>query len=68
MSDILIGTDIGTLGTKTIACTVEGQVLAEDYIGYDIVTPKPGWAEFPMSKPLKAVYDTIKNVLKKVLG
>ncbi|MHA1682462.1 MAG: FGGY-family carbohydrate kinase [Promethearchaeota archaeon] len=65
MSDILIGTDIGTLGTKTIACTVEGQVLAEDYVGYDIVTPKPGWAEFPMRYPTKAVYNTIKNVLDK---
>ncbi|MHA1369971.1 MAG: FGGY-family carbohydrate kinase, partial [Promethearchaeota archaeon] len=65
MSDVLIGTDIGTLGTKSIACTTEGQILSEDYIGYDIVTPKPGWAEFPMSKPMRAVYDTIKNVLKK---
>ncbi|MBD3187496.1 hypothetical protein GF325_11745 [Candidatus Bathyarchaeota archaeon] len=65
MSDILIGTDIGTLGTKTIACTIEGQVVAEEYKGYDIQTTKPGWVEFPMKKPTKAVYDTIKNALKK---
>ncbi|MHA1791229.1 MAG: FGGY-family carbohydrate kinase [Promethearchaeota archaeon] len=65
MSDILIGTDIGTLGTKTIACTTEGKVIAEDYIGYEIVTIKPGWVEFPMRKPTKAVFETIKNVLKK---
>ncbi|MEX2682766.1 MAG: FGGY-family carbohydrate kinase [Candidatus Sigynarchaeota archaeon] len=64
-SDILVGTDIGTLGTKSIACSVDGKVLAEDYIGYEIVTPKPGWADFPMDKPLKAVCDTIKNVLAK---
>lgn len=64
-NDVLLGTDIGTLGTKTIACTVEGKVLAEDYIGYEIVTPKPGWADFPMDKPIKAVCDTIKNVLAK---
>ena len=64
-SDILIGTDIGTLGTKTIACTVEGMVVAEDYAGYEIVTPKPGWADFPMDKPVKAVCSTIKNVLAK---
>ena len=63
--EILLGTDIGTLGTKTIACTVGGNVLGEDYIGYDIVTPKPGWAEFPMKLPMKAVCDTIKNVIKK---
>ncbi|MFX0098147.1 MAG: FGGY-family carbohydrate kinase [Candidatus Hodarchaeota archaeon] len=65
MSDVLIGTDIGTLGTKTIAVSVEGEIIAQDYIGYDIITPKPGWADFPMSKPFKAVCDTIKNVLSK---
>ncbi len=65
MPDVLLGIDIGTLGTKTIACTVEGHVVAEDYIGYDIVTPKPGWAEFPMKLPFKAVCDTIKNVISK---
>nr|MDO8115252.1 FGGY family carbohydrate kinase [Candidatus Sigynarchaeota archaeon] len=64
-SDVLIGTDIGTLSTKSIACTVEGRVIAEDNIAYDIVTPKPGWAEFPIDKPFKAVCDTIKNVIAK---
>lgn len=65
MADVLIGVDIGTLGTKALACTTEGTVLAEDLVTYDIVTPRPGWAEFPMKVPLKAVYTTIKNVVSK---
>jgi sugar (pentulose or hexulose) kinase len=66
-SDILIGTDIGALDTKTIACTTDGQVLADAYIDYDIVTPKPGWVEFPMATPFKAVCDTIKQVISQAL-
>ncbi len=60
----LVGTDIGTLSTKTILATTEGQVLAHSSIDYDIVTPKPLWADFPIAKPLRAVYETIKNVIK----
>jgi len=61
----LIGCDIGTLSTKSILATTEGKILATFSIDYDIVTPKPLWADFPMEKPLQAVYETIKTVIKK---
>ena len=60
----LIGTDIGTLSTKSILATTEGNVLAHSAIDYEIITPKPLWADFPMENPLNAVYGTIKNVIK----
>lgn len=60
----LIGCDIGTLSTKSILADTKGKVLAHSSIDYDIITPKPLWADFPIEKPLKAVYETIKNVIK----
>ncbi|MHA1895657.1 MAG: FGGY-family carbohydrate kinase [Candidatus Helarchaeota archaeon] len=65
MSDYLIGTDIGTLGTKSIIATTEGKILADSLINYEIITPKPLWADFPMEKPLQAVYQTIRNIIKQ---
>ncbi|MHA1276740.1 MAG: FGGY-family carbohydrate kinase [Candidatus Helarchaeota archaeon] len=59
----LIGCDIGTLSTKAILATIEGKVLAHSSMDYDIITPKPLWADFPIEKPLQAVYNTIKNVI-----
>lgn len=61
----LIGTDIGTLSTKSILATTDGNVLANSSIDYEIITPKPLWADFPMEKPLQAVYNTINNVIKQ---
>jgi len=61
----LIGCDIGTLSTKSILASTEGQIIAVSSIDYEIVTPKPLWADFPMEKPLQAVYETIKTVIKK---
>jgi len=62
--DYLIGCDIGTLSTKSIIASTEGKVLAHSSVDYDIITPKPLWADFPIEKPLRAVYETIKNVIK----
>jgi len=61
----LIGCDIGTLSTKSILASTEGHIIAVSSIDYEIVTPKPLWADFPMEKPLQAVYITIKNVIKQ---
>ncbi|MHA1264440.1 MAG: FGGY-family carbohydrate kinase [Candidatus Helarchaeota archaeon] len=65
MTELLIGTDIGTLSTKSIIATTDGKVLAHSSIDYEIITPKPLWADFPMEDPLRAVYNTIKNVIKQ---
>jgi len=64
MADLLLGCDIGTTGTKSILADTTGKVIADAYEEYPIITPRPLWAEFPMTKPLQAVYSTIKNVLK----
>ena len=61
----LIGTDIGTLGTKTVLVDLEGRVLARAYKEYGVLTPKPGWAEQWPDVWFNAVCETIKEVIKK---
>jgi len=61
----LIGTDIGTLGTKSVIIDLEGRVLASSYVEYGVLTPKPGWAEQWPDIWFNAVCETIKTVLKK---
>lgn len=41
----VIGLDIGTTGAKGILVTGSGRVLAEAAASYEILTPKPLWAE-----------------------
>jgi len=42
---LVIGIDLGTSGTKTIALDESGVVLAAASASYDMQTPKPGWVE-----------------------
>ena len=38
----LMGIDIGTTGTKAIAFSEEGKILANSYHEYNLLFPKPG--------------------------
>lgn len=59
----LIGTDIGTSGTKTILMDTQGHVLAQAIDEYDVLTPKPLWAEQWPEVWLTATKTTIKQVV-----
>ena len=59
----LIGTDIGTLGTKSILVTIEGEITASAFEEYDVITLKPSWAEQQPEIWFDAVCKTIKSVL-----
>lgn len=64
--DILIGCDIGTSGTKAVAMTADGRILASAHAGYGIITPHPQWAEqWPMVW-LDAAVKTISEVTAQV--
>jgi ribulokinase len=61
----LVGTDIGTLGTKSVLVTLEGKVLGEGFKEYDVITLKQGWAE-QWPKPWEdATYATIKMAVEQ---
>src|SRR6185503_20509580 len=41
----LIGVDVGTSGTRALAVTAEGEMVAEATRPHDLLTPRPGWTE-----------------------
>jgi len=61
----LLGTDIGTSGTKTILMDTQGQLIAQDLQEYDVLTPKPLWAEQWPEVWLQAAKTSIKNTVQK---
>jgi len=67
MSDgsYLIGTDIGTLGTKTVLVDPSGRILSSTFEEYDVLTPKPLWAEQWPDVWLKAVCNTIRSAVEQ---
>jgi len=61
----LLGTDIGTSGTKTILMDTNGNLIAQDLQEYDVLTPKPLWAEQWPDVWLDATKTSIKNTVQK---
>lgn len=61
----LIGTDIGTQGTKSVLVNEKGKVLSEATREYDVITPKPNWAEVWPDVWVKAAFETIKEVIER---
>lgn len=59
----LIGTDIGTSGTKTVLVDLKGNIIAESLVEHDILTPAPLWAEQWPDVWLEAVEKTISDVV-----
>ena len=61
----LLGTDIGTSGTKTILTDLNGTLIAKDLQEYGIMTPKQLWAEQWPDVWYDATIRSIKNTVKK---
>ncbi|HIE14561.1 TPA: hypothetical protein EYP70_04755, partial [Candidatus Bathyarchaeota archaeon] len=61
----MIGTDIGTFGTKSVIVNAESEILAESFEETDIISPRPLWAEQWPQVWFKAVCNTIRSVLDK---
>jgi xylulokinase len=61
----LIGTDIGTLGTKSVIVNLEGKILSSAFEEYNVLSPRPGWAEQWPEIWFKAVCGTLRECLKQ---
>ena len=61
----LIGFDIGTQSTRCILIDRSGKLIASSTKGYDMDTPRPGWAEQNPDLWWEASIDTVKDVLKR---
>jgi xylulokinase len=42
---VLIGVDVGTSGTRALAVTTDGELVAEATAPHALLTPRPGWTE-----------------------
>lgn len=60
-----VGTDIGTQGTKSVLADINGRIVATSFAEYDVLTPKPLWAEQWPDVWFDAVCRTIKGVVEK---
>ncbi|MCA9242105.1 MAG: xylulokinase, partial [Planctomycetales bacterium] len=62
---ILLGVDIGTSGTKTIAIDATGRLLAQASATYPCHHPKPLWSEQDPEDWWSAAQKTIRAVVKQ---
>jgi xylulokinase len=58
-----IGIDIGSQGTKISLINEKGEIIKEIYNPYEIIFPKPFWAEQDVKVWEKAIVDGLKNIL-----
>jgi xylulokinase len=42
---VAVGLDVGTTGVKALAVAEHGEVVGRAEVGYELSTPRPGWAE-----------------------
>lgn len=63
--EYLLGTDIGTSGTKTVLMDTKGNLIAQDLQEYDVLTPYPLWAEQWPDVWLAGAVASIKNTVEK---
>ena len=66
MNQCVIGIDIGTSGTKTIAVDRDGKILASALAGYPLYTPKPGWNEQAPEDWWQAAAETLQKVTSRL--
>ena len=61
--ELLMGIDVGTQSTRVALLDLDGNVIASHSGGYDLHTPRPGWAEQDPDVWWGVVADGIRHVL-----
>ena len=59
MPQYLVGSDVGTGGTKSVVMDTDGKVLGQHFIEYPLITNNLGYAEHDPQWYWNAVADTI---------
>ena len=62
-TELLLGIDIGTSGTKTVLFDTKGKAIRSHTVEYPMYQPNNGWAEQDASDWWGAVVTGVKNVL-----
>ncbi len=63
MPDYLIGSDVGTGGTKSAVIDIDGNILGQHFIEYPLITNELGYAEHDPQWYWNAVADTMKKAI-----
>lgn len=61
---LLLGVDVGTTGAKALVADADGAVLAEHTAGYEVITPRPLWAEQWPHVWLEGLSEAVRGVLE----
>ncbi|MFB6150731.1 MAG: FGGY-family carbohydrate kinase [Haloarculaceae archaeon] len=62
--EYLLGTDIGTHGTKTVLVSSEGEVLGSGQADYEVEQPEPSWAQQWPDVWVEATYDSVRDAVE----
>lgn len=65
MTDLLVGHDVGTSGSKSVLADTEGNILARTFEPYDVSYPQPNWAEQDPREWWRAVASGTRRVLEE---
>ncbi|MCL5070143.1 MAG: FGGY-family carbohydrate kinase [Actinobacteria bacterium] len=63
MTDYLVGSDVGTGGTKSVVIDKDGNILGQHFIEYPLLTNSTGYAEHDPEWYWRAVADTISKAV-----
>lgn len=64
-SPLLLGVDVGTTGAKALLADADGAVVAEHTSGYEVMTPRPLWAEQWPQVWLDGLVAAVRGVLER---
>ncbi len=64
----LLGLDIGTTGCKAAVFEQDGALAASARREYDVLMPRPGWAEQDAEEVWRLAQDAIREVLATITG
>jgi sugar (pentulose or hexulose) kinase len=62
--EYLVGVDIGTQGAKGLMIDRDGKQVGSSYSGYDVLQPKPLWAEQWPDVWVEGVCKTLRLLLE----
>ncbi|MBS3792063.1 hypothetical protein KGY77_05395, partial [Candidatus Bipolaricaulota bacterium] len=60
----LVGTDIGTQGTKTVVVDTSGEVISSGSSFYSVEQPFPSWAQQWPEVWEKATYESLREAVE----
>src|SRR5215216_3589580 len=60
----LIGVDVGTSGTRALAVTTDGELVAEATRAHELLTPRPGWSEQDPAQWWEATKEVLAEVAR----